>query len=221
VRYRASDALELAATFRGELAVDLALDIRTDVAVPSVVSGDADVSLRSTSYFTPMKLGLAAAFRPRPDLALTADVAFERYSTLGSGVPDLRVLLALDIMPTLVTSTQPPARFSDIVTPRVGAEWQRDALRFRAGIAYLPSPVPAQTGITSFADGDRLLATGGLGIRLEPNATWTRPIDLDLGLAWQHVEHAVVKKDQALQPGGAFTSGGQVLQASASATVQF
>ena len=221
VRYRASDVLTLAAMYRGELAIDLALDIRTDVDVPNVVSGDADVSLRATSYFTPARLAIAAAYRVRDDLALTADLGFERYSTLGSGVPDLRVLLALDIQPTIVASMQPPAKFRDIVTPRLGAEWQRDLLRLRAGLAYLPSPVPAQTGITSFADGDRLLATAGVGVRLEPGATWRRPIDLDLGLAWQHVAHSLVKKDDALQPGGAFTSGGQVLQASASATVRF
>lgn len=221
IRYRPMPALTLAAMFRGQLAVDLALDIRTDVDVPNVVSGDADVTLRSTSYFTPARLAAAAAYRVRDDLTVTAEVAFERYSALGSGVPDLRVLLALDIQPTIVTSMQPPANFRDIVTPRLGAEWERERLRLRAGLAYLPSPVPAQTGITSFADGDRLLATAGIGLRIEPGATWRRPLDLDLGLAWQHVEHALVKKDQTLQPGGAFTSGGQILQASASATVRF
>ena len=221
IRYRATPALTLGAMFRGQLAVDLALDIRTDVDVPNVVSGDADVTLRSTSYFTPLKLALAAAYRLRDDLAITAELSYERYSALGSGVPDLRVLLALDIMPTIVTSMQPPAGFRDIVTPRLGAEWQREALRLRTGIAYLPSPVPAQTGITSFADGDRLLATAGIGLRIEPGATWRRPIDLDLAIAWQHVENVLTKKDQTLQPGGAFTSGGQILQASASATVRF
>jgi len=213
--------IDISLPVRGQLAVDLALDIRTDVDVPNVVSGDADVTLRATSYFTPAKLALAAAYRLRDDLAITADVAFERYSALGSGVPDLRVLLALDIMPTIVTSMQPPAGFRDIVTPRLGAEWQRETLRLRTGVAYLPSPVPPQTGITSFADGDRLLATAGIGLRIEAGATWRRPIDLDLAIAWQHVENVLTKKDQTLQPGGAFTSGGQILQASASATVRF
>jgi long-subunit fatty acid transport protein len=221
VRYRVTPALTLAAMFRGQLAVDLALDIRTDVDVPNVVSGDADVTLRATSYFTPMKVAVAAAYRLRHDLAITADVSYERYSALGSAVPDLRVLLALDIMPTIVSSMQPPAGFRDIVTPRLGAEWQREALRLRTGVAYLPSPVPPQTGITSFADGDRLLATAGVGLRIEPNTTWRRPIDLDLAIAWQHVESVLTRKDQTLQPGGAFTSGGQILQASASATVRF
>jgi len=221
VRWRPSPRVELAASFRGELSIDLDLDIVANIEVPNVVTGDATVSLRSVSYFTPMRATLGTAIHPRPDLVLTADVTWERWSALGSGVPDLRVLLALDIMPPLVESMREPARFRDIVTPRVGAEWRTGALRLRAGAGYLPSPVPSQTGITSFADGARVLATTGAGIRIEPNAILAQPIDLDLAIAWQHVARALVRKDAELQPGGAFSSGGDILQASASATVRF
>ncbi len=213
--------LDLAATFRGELSLDLALDIRANVTVPGVVTGDATIGLRSTSYFTPMRTGLAAAFHPTDDLDLTAEVSWERWSALGSGVPNLQVLIALDLAPPLVNTTPPPASFHDIVTPRLGAEWRTGRLRFRAGAAYLPSPVPAQSGLTSFADGARTLATCGAGIRIAPGGVFTRPIDLDLGLGWQHVLHDLVLKDPALSPGGAFSSGGDILQASASATVRF
>ena len=219
--YRPHRKLELAATFRGELSLDLALDIRANVTVPGVVTGDATISLRSTSYFTPMRAGFAVAFRPTDDLDLTAELAWERWSALGSGVPDLRVLIALDLAPPLVGTQPPPALFHDIVTPRLGAEWRTGRLRFRAGAAYLPSPVPAQTGLTSFADGARFLATAGFGIRVGPGGVFTRPIDLDLGVGWQHIEHALVVKDPALSPGGAFSSGGDLLQASTSATVRF
>ncbi len=221
VRWAPSRKLALAASFRGELSLDLDLDIVANIDVPNVVTGTATVALRSVSYFTPMRATLGGAFHPRDDLVVTADLTWERWSALGSGVPDLRVLLALDIMPPLVSSMQPPARFHDIVTPRAGAEWRTAALHLRAGAAYLPSPVPAQTGITSFADGARVLATAGAGIRIEPGAILTQPIDLDVALAWQHVMHELVRKDLALQPGGAYSSGGDIVQASASATVRF
>ncbi len=220
-RWKPSRYFELAAMFRGELSLDIALDIRANVQVPGVVTGDAIVSLRSVSYFTPMRATIGAAVHPAEDLTLTADATWERWSALGSGVPDLRVLLALDIMPPVVSSMQPPAKFTDIITPRLGAEWVTAPLRFRAGAAYLPSPVPAQTGITSFADGARTLVTLGAGYRLPPGAVLTEPIDFDLALGWQHVEHQLVRKDPALQPGGAFSSGGDILQASASTTVRF
>jgi long-subunit fatty acid transport protein len=168
-----------------------------------------------------MRATIGAAVHPRDDLVITADLTWERWSSLGSGAPDLSVLIALDITPPLVSSMQPPANFHDIVTPRAGAEWRTGKLRLRAGAGYLPSPVPAQTGITSFADGARVLATAGAGIRIEPGAVLAQPIDLDLGIAWQHVAHELVHKDPMLQPGGAFSSGGDILQASASATVRF
>jgi long-chain fatty acid transport protein len=220
-RWRPSSTLELAAMFRGELGLDLDLDILANVNVPNVITGDATVTLRSTSFFTPMRASISAAYHPRPDLAITADVTWEHWSALGSGVPDLRVLLALDIAPPLVDPMQVPSSFHDIVTPRAGVQWTRGARALRAGVAYLPSPVSAQTGITSFADGDRMLASAGAGVRIEPNGVLAQPIDLDLALAWQHVFHELVRKSDALAPGGAFASGGDVFQVSASATVRF
>jgi long-subunit fatty acid transport protein len=179
------------------------------------------VTLRSTSFFTPMRAAISAAYRLRPDLLVTADVAWEHWSALGSGVPDLRVLLALDIAPPLVDPMAVPSSFHDIVIPRVGVQWIRGSRALRAGAAYLPSPVKPQTGITSFADGDRTLATAGVGWRVAPNAVLSRPIDLDVAAAWLHIFHELVRKQDALAPGGAFASGGDVFQLSASATVRF
>jgi long-subunit fatty acid transport protein len=213
--------VDVAATFRGQLSLDLALDIRANVNVPGVVTGDAIVSMRSVDYFTPMRGTLAAAIHATDDLTITADATWEHWSALGSGVPDLRVLVALDIAPPLVSSMQPPADFHDIVTTRLGAEWQRDNWRFRAGAAYLPSPVPAQTGITSFADGARIAGTAGAGLHIAPGAVVTKPLDVDVAVGWQHVAHALVHKDMDLDPGGAYTSGGDIVQASVSTTVRF
>lgn len=221
VRWRPSRKVEVGMSFRGELSLDLALDIVANIDVPNIVTGDATIALRSVSHFTPARATLAAAFYPRADLALTAQATWENWSALGSGVPDLRILLALDIEPPLVDSMQPPARFHDIVTLRAGAEWRTRCYRLRGGAGYLPSPVPAQTGLTSFADGDRTLATLGAGLRIAPNAILAQPIDLDVALAWHHVFDDLVRKDIALSPGGAFSSGGEILQASASATVRF
>jgi long-subunit fatty acid transport protein len=221
VRWRPTPALELAAAFRGELSLDLELDIVANVDVPNVVTGTAGVLLQSASYFTPLRASLAAAYHPRRDLAITAELAYERWSALGSGVADLRVVLDLDITPPLVEPMQPAAQFDDIVTPRAGVQWTHGDVALRTGLAYLPSPVPAQTGLTSFADGDRTLATAGAGLRITPGAILAQPIDLDVAVGWQHVFHTLVRKDVALAPGGAFSSGGDILQASASATVRF
>ncbi|MGE0867173.1 MAG: OmpP1/FadL family transporter [Kofleriaceae bacterium] len=219
-RWSPARTVDLAATFRGELSLDLALDIDANVNVPQVVTGTAEIGLRSVHYFTPMRVAVAAAVEPRDDLLITAELAWERWSTLGTGVPDLRVLLALDIAPPLVSQPPPPADLRDIFTGRLGAEWHTGAMRLRAGAGYLPSPMPPQTGLTSFADGARVLTTAGAGVRIAPTAIWRQPIDIDLAIAWQHVAHQLVHKDMALFPGGAFSAGGDIVQVGISSTVR-
>lgn len=221
VWWRPARVLELAATLRGELSLDVALDLRTDIAVPGVVTGDASVSLRSAGHFTPMRGALAAALHPARNLAITGEVAIERWSALGSGVPDVRTLVALTRSPLDISTVRPPASFRDVVTSRLGVEWRTGSLRLRAGAAYLPSPVPTQTGLTSFADGARTLATLGAGLRVPPGRVLLQPIDLDIAAGWQHVRDELVQKDMAMLPGGAFTSGGDILQANMTATVRF
>ena len=146
---------------------------------------------------------------PAEHLALTGEVAIERWSQLGSGVPDLLVALDPD-EPGLATAAA-PASFRNIVTSRLGVEWQTGSWRLRAGGAYLPSPVPAQTGVTRFADGARTLATLGTGLRIAPGRVLLQPIDIDLAFGWQHVQHQQ----------SAFTSGGEIIQGNVTTTVRF
>src|SRR5690606_34131408 len=116
--------------------------------------------------------------------------------------------------------------FTDTVDGRLGVEYRsrgrRTDVTVRAGGAWKPSPVPPQVGLTSWADGDRLLLTAGGGITL---ADWapilTRPLELDVALQWQHVAHRLTQKQIDTFPGEAFSSGGNIFHAGASATVRF
>ncbi len=211
--------------YRGELALDLTLDIIANVEVAGVVTGDVLVSIRATNFYTPARVGGALAIDLLPDLTVEADLTWNRWS----GYPpaaDLAVLIALDLEPPLVSTAQPASNFTDTISSRVGVEYRRPGRRtdlaVRAGGAWLPSPVPAQTGLTSYADGDRRLLSAGLGIRL---ADWapilTRPVDLDLAVQWQSVAHQLTRKQLEPAPGQAFSSGGNILHAGASATVRF
>jgi hypothetical protein len=218
--------VRLGAMFRGELSLDLTLDILSNVEIAGVVTGDVLVSIRAANYFTPAKAVAGIAVDVLPELTVSADATWQRWSAFGAGVPDLEVLVALDIAPPLVSTTVPPEAFEDTVSVRGGAELRlpgrRTDLALRTGMGWIPSPVPDQVGITSFADGDRLVTTIGAGITL---ADWapilTRPIDLDLALGWQHVGHRLTRKDANIHPGEAFSSGGDILQASLSTTVRF
>lgn len=213
-------------SFRGELSLDIALDILANVDVAGVVSGDALISVRAVNYFTPRQVVAGVAADVTENLTASAQLAWADWSAAPSGVADLRVLVALDVAPPLVQTDVPPAEFTDTITPRFGAEYTvrgaRTDVAVRAGYAYLPSPVPAQTGLTSFADNDRHVLAAGLGVTL---ADWqpilTRPIELGVALQWHNLRKQLTVKDARDFPGEAFSSGGNIVHATTSMTVSF
>lgn len=211
-------------TYRGSLSLDLALDILANVEVAGVVTGDALVALRASDYFTPARLTGAVAVDVGA-ATVAAELTWSRWSAYPRP-PDLDVLVALDITPPLVSTDAPAPGFSDTVTVRAGGQWRTAALggtlATRAGFGYVPSPVPDQTGLTSYADGDRLELAAGVGLSLDDAAPiLTRPIDVDLGVRWQHVGHRLTRKDAGAFPGQAFSSGGEVVHATLTTTVRF
>ena len=210
-------------TWRGELSLDLALDIRANVEVAGVVTGDVLVSLRARNYFTPGRLGGGLAIDVIDGFTIAADVAWNRWSKFPPP-PDLSVLIALDLTPPLVATDRPPAGFHDTVDVRVGGEYRGGSglgLALRGGLAYRPSPVPDQIGLTSYADGDRLEVTAGAGVRLGWKPIFVHPIDLDLAVQWQHVGGRLTLKDAGVVPGQAFSSGGDIVHAGLTTTVRF
>ena len=72
------------------------------------------------------------------------------------------------------------------------------------------------------ADGDRLLLAAGAGFHLaDAQPILTKPIDLDLGVQWQHVASRLTRKHLDRFPGQAFSSGGDLLHVTLTSTVRF
>jgi long-chain fatty acid transport protein len=218
--------VRLGVSYRGELDLALRLAILAKVNVAGVVTGDALIDVRALNYFTPRRVSFGAAFDVTDELTLTAEVAWLEYSAFHGGAPDVRILIALGITPPLVDTLFPPDDFHDIVVPRAGVEYRthlgRTDLALRAGYAYEPSPVPSQVGLTSFADNDTHVLALGAGLKLRAfQPILTRPLTFDLGLQWHHLRDKLTVKDQMTFPGEAFSSGGDILGATGTMTVEF
>ncbi len=218
--------VRLAAAYRGELDLGLELDILANVDVAGVVTGDAIISLRAINYFTPHRVNAGIAVDVTEELTLTGEIGWQNWAAFEGGVPDLRVIVALGISPPLVPALFPEDNFKDTLTPRVGAEWQapigRADFAVRAGYAYEPTPVPEQTGLTSFADNDRHIVGFGLGLTLRAfEPILTRPVSFDLGLQWHHLKSRLTIKDQQMFPGVTFSSDGEILRGAMTMTVSF
>jgi long-chain fatty acid transport protein len=221
-----SDRFRFGLTYRGDINLRLEFDVLANVDVAGVVTGDAVITLRATNFFTPKKLAFGGQLKLREDLKLLADVVWFRWSEMTGGSPDLRVLVHLGVSPPLVQAIFPPDGYRDTVSLRVGAELdrplgQRQRFKVRAGIAWEPSPVPDQHGLTSVADNDRLvIAVGGSLDLRDRTGVLPRPFSIETGLQWHHLlDRTTLKSNVAL--GRGFTSGGNIVVFTIGGTARF
>jgi long-chain fatty acid transport protein len=86
----------------------------------------------------------------------------------------------------------PPPGFRDVLTARAGVEWLalqegEVGLLVRGGAAYEPTPVPEQSGLTSYADGDKATISAGVGVTSQK--PWgllagAASVDVHAGFTW-------------------------------------
>jgi len=218
--------LRLGATYRGALDLRLSLDVLARIDIAGAITGDALIALRAADFYSPHEVTLAAAIEPLPWLTIAAEVRWLGWHLFDGGVPDLRVSLDLSIQPPLVEGRARTAPFTDVWSPRLAVEVRRElttrfGLDLRAGYAFVPSPVPPQTGQTSYADCDRhvVAAGGALRIgRLEP--ILRGPISVGVALQF----HELVARVEAKAPsrgGRGFVADGWMLALAASLEARF
>jgi long-chain fatty acid transport protein len=219
-----TDYLRFGATYRSPLDLSLRLGIVANVDVADVVTGDAIIDIRAINFYTPRRLTFGAAVDVLPDLTVTAELAWVNWRGFHGGAPDVRILVDLGITPPLMQTLFPADAFQNTFLPRFGVEWRAGLtdldLVLRSGYAFEPSPVPSQSGLTSFADNDRHIFALGGGIKFHAfEPVLTRPVALDVAIQWHHLVERLTVKDQAVFPGGAFSSGGNILRGSVTLSV--
>ncbi len=167
--------LQLGASFRGELAVDLSLETVVKVALEgNPLNGLTTVIIRGPSGYEPARADLGARVLVARGLRAFAALEYAAYSAAPAPVADVTLDVDLTTRPASEEGRFIEARFRDTLSPKLGLEWRHPApplpasffseparapdpwrLALRAGYAYAPSPVPAQTGFTSYADASR------------------------------------------------------------------
>ncbi len=215
-------------TYRGELDLRFALDVVADVDVAGVVTGDTLIDMRATNHFTPHRVVAAAAYEWR-GLLVAASVAWYGWSRFHDGIPDLKMHMDLGLVPPLIQTSFPPDNFHDTVAVRAGGRYRfllshgRRSLDLRLGYGWVPSPVPAQTGLSALLDNDRHVMAFGLGADLGRVASWA-PWWVRVDLAFQY--HLLVEKIdvRSLRWGGlsgGLRYGGNLYHLSLACSVRF
>lgn len=221
-----TERLRLGASWRGAIDLRLRIDVVSEADFGGIVEGDSIISVRAVNLYTPQRVSAGAAFAARESLTLTGDLTYLRWSDYEGDVVDLQTLVDLSTAPPLVLASVPRQRFRDVWVPRVGAEHLRrhsERLRsaWRAGAYYERSPVPDQTGLTSFADNDRVVATLGAGVTWGPGTILLAPTSLDATLQLHQLVPRETRKDDVAGPTGDFSSGGRIYHGSIMWTVRF
>jgi hypothetical protein len=212
--------LRLGASYRGAVDLALRLGILANVDIAGVVTGDVLIDLRAANFYTPRRLTGALSVDVLPELTLSAELSWLGWSGFHGGSPDVRILVALGISPPLVNTLFPSDGFHDTLAPRASVEWRPGNAALRAGWALEPSPVPAQVGLTSFADNHRQVFALGGGLTLSVlRPILAHPVTVDLGLQWHHLRERVTAKSSQLFPGRAFSSGGTILRGAVTLSV--
>jgi long-chain fatty acid transport protein len=219
--------LSLAVTYRHSFTLTADQRLRVDGTIgdpdltPIVSAAYLDAHTVSSDLFQPWQLTVGAAFRVRPELLLTCDLTYARWSEFPSSAADFT--LAVDVgqfndrVHLPAPQSYPPPGFHDIVIPRVGAEWRvrtfhRLAVDVRSGYVYEASPVPEQIGESSLADGDKHTFSLGAGLTAQRfTAILPRPISLDAHVAVTYVAERVNHKLDPRDPTGDFRADGAVV----------
>ena len=207
--------LGLGATFRGPMALDLRLDnaARIDLS-GNPLNGTTSVKVSGTSGYDPAVITLGARLGIGGGLSALASLEYAVHSAAPSPTASVVIDVHLGTTPGLREVKFISPRFRDTLAPRLGLELRRpfaEAWRWaaRLGYAMLPSPVPRQSGLTTYADASRhQLALGG-GYHLGRAAG----VDLAIDAAAQlHLLAARTEdKDSPALPYARFDVGGRIL----------
>lgn len=223
-----TDRLRLGASWRGAIDLAIRIDVIANVEFSDVVEGDSIISVRAVNFYTPHRVSAGAAYALTPRTTVAADATYLRWSDYRGDTVDLQTLVDLNTASPLVLTSVPRQRFRDVVVPRAGVEHRRAhgsrlASAWRAGAYYERSPVPDQTGFTSYADNDRVVAALGAGLELvpRPGGILVKPMALDATFQWHQLLPRDVRKDDVAGPTGDFSSGGRIVQGSLMWTVKF
>jgi hypothetical protein len=203
----------LAGGYSGELAMDLELDVHALISAPGI-EGNTLVSIRGTNDYTPASAWAAAAVHPSPHLDVLLQATYVMWHRANPYYSKLRMLVDLGVDPVVLGDIAPSSRLEDRWVLAAGLEGRIPVLSgctlsLRAGYQYRPTPVPDQTGWTSYADSDVHLAAAGLGFD-----TWQdRSVRLRVSWAFQlqRLVKRTVEKDPAVFVSTGFTTEGWVL----------
>jgi long-subunit fatty acid transport protein len=200
--------------------------------VPLIRATRIDARGAEASHFTPAQLNAGLTVRPVPRLLATASLTWARWSEYEEYTP--RVTLKLSGVPgnlgdwiQVFEYPIPAPNFHDILIPAAGVEYRalesaHVDLDLRLGYYYRPSPVPDQTGLTNFMDGDIHAPSCGVGVTFKDLFRIVKkPLSLDAHFQYQIMTSRKIVKLNPADAVGDYETGGNILNVGGTLTARF
>ncbi|MCA9563670.1 MAG: outer membrane protein transport protein [Myxococcales bacterium] len=178
------DWLAIGVTFHGVSSAEFTFPITADLGSQFPIDVPR-LNVVGIAQYDPMQISTDVTVHPVPELTIAAGITYKWWSAFENPIERT----------TAPVPEQDPAEFSNIVVPRLGAEYEHSlevlTLLYRTGLFWEPSPVPEQTGNNNYIDSARLGVGAGLGVR------W-QELTFDFGFQWQHLAERTHTKDPEL-----------------------
>lgn len=170
------DTVSIGIAWRGASSTKIRIPTSVDVAdIPPI-----RLKVEAPEFWTPHQVSLGVAWHAK-DLMATAEFSYSFYEDFEYSAPTVTLYGSSGEVSRFQAVSRPG--FRNTVSVRAGGEWHLSALwSLRFGVAFLQSPVPAQTGEANLLDGHRFLLAAGVGLDFE--AVGGPPLRLDGQVSW-------------------------------------
>ncbi len=210
-------AVGLASRFRGAQAVGLDLSTRADVSVTgNPLNGTTLVTVAGQSGYVPATWDIGARWNPSRELRVTGALQLARWSCAPSNTADVTMAVRLGLSPGQIEARFVRPSLRDTLSPRWGVTWTTELadrpVELRAGYAYSPSPVPRQTGLTTWADAPAHIV--GLGLGAELGQAWGVALRADLATQVWILRERTFDKPSEVLPFAHYRAGGRLVDVS-------
>ena len=209
-----NDTVGAGVSFRGEIDTPIAFPANFDLGIIELL-----VQGQGIQWYTPHELSFGASWRPIAPLLLQVDATWALWS--GAPDPSTQVNIQPSVLLPEVKSPPVDPGFSDIVVPRVGAEYRPLAeLPVRVGYIYYPTPVPSQVHQTNLVDTDRHIITLGAGYRFkDPLEIVPQGISVDGFFQYHFLASRSVVKKSVVDDVGDYGISGRLIAGGLSLTL--
>lgn len=238
VRVALTDAIALAAVYRGEFQLGLDLRAHLQGDISGLTTALYDLETSSVNNFLPQQVVIGGSWLFGRTLRASFDATWIDWSAYVTPVAQLDVVLDIPPpaggWPSSITPPETPAptkivplRMHDRIVPHVGLEWRALGTRkfeafVRGGYEMQKSPIEAQTGLTNYVDRDRHTFSLGLGGTVRGLAReLPAAVALDLHVALSELVSETTTKASAADFVGDYRAGGHIVNAGATLSVTF